>query len=318
MKKLFKILGVVVLIILLAAGGVVGYVSFNGVPAYEAHLDNQFEVVVTPEKLVEGERIVNMMCKNCHLNESSGRLTGSFLREAPPEFGKLFSKNITNHPDAGIGSWTDGQLAYFLRTGISPRGDFAPIMPRLHMYSDEDLASVIAFLRSDHPMVQADSYKPPKSDFSLLAKFLANYVIKPMPYPEGPVTAPDTADKVAYGRYLAVAKWDCYGCHSADFKTMNPLEPEKTPGFFGGGNLLLDNEGKEIFSANLTFDETGLKGWSEEEFGKALKYGLSKHGALRYPMVPFVQVKDEEISAIYAYLKSVPKIKNDVDRKRIL
>ena len=315
MKKLLKILLIFVVLAIVAVGAVVGYAAYNGIPSFEPE-HAEFTLKTNEESIAEGERIVNMMCKNCHLNPTSGRLTGTFLSEIPSDFGRLFSKNITQHKEAGIGAWTDGQLAYFLRSGINPKGEFSAIMPRLHMYSDEDLSAVISFLRSDHPMVQADSYIPPKSDPSLLAKILANYVFKPKPYPTEPVVAPDPSDKVNYGRYLVTGKWDCYSCHSADFKTINSDEPEKTPGFLGGGNILIDRDGNEIFSANLTFDETGLAGWSEEDFEKAVRYGQSKHGALRYPMVPFAQIKDEEVTAIYAYLKSVLKLKNEVDRKR--
>lgn len=315
MKKLFIVFGAVILLVLVGAIGLIGYAAYNGIPSYEPKKP-EFSYEYTPERIAEGERIVNTMCKNCHLNRHSGKLTGEYLKEIPSDFGVLFSKNITQHKTAGIGSWTDGELAYFLRAGINPKGEFSGMMPRLHMYSDEDLASVIAFLRSDHPMVRAEDYMPPRSDFSLLSKVLANYVVKPMAYPTEPVIAPHPSDKVNYGRYLVVAKWDCFSCHSTDFKTINNAEPEKTPGFLGGGNTLIDSEGNEIFSANLTFDETGLAGWSEQDFNKAVKFGMTKKGALRYPMVPFVHMTDEEISAMYTYLKRVPKLKNEVDRKR--
>ena len=65
---------------------------------------------------------------------------------------------------------------------------------------------------------------------------------------------PNPSDEMAWGRYLVVAL-DCYGCHSADFKTVNILQPEKTPGYLGGGNQLVDLRGKPIWSANITFDE---------------------------------------------------------------
>ena len=81
-------------------------------------------------------------------------LTGRRMDEAP-QFGAIYSKNITAHPEFGIGSWTDGQLAYLLRTGIKPDGSFLPIMARLPHMSDEDVASIIAFLRSDHVWVAA-------------------------------------------------------------------------------------------------------------------------------------------------------------------
>ena len=67
-------------------------------------------------------------------------------------------------------------------------------------------------------------------------KFLTHVAFKPFDYPKAAIKAPDTADQVAYGRYLALDAFDCFACHSGDFKKMNDREPEKSFRFFGGGN----------------------------------------------------------------------------------
>ena len=55
--------------------------------------------------------------------------------------------------------------------------------------------------------------------------------------------------------------------------------------------------------------------WSVEDFISAVKYGKAKNGnALRYPMLPRTVLDSAEIKAIYEYLKTVPQIKNAVDR----
>jgi len=92
--------------------------------------------------------------------------------------------------------------------------------------------------------------------------------------------------------------------------------PELSEGFFGGGNKPLSLEGKEIITQNLTPDlGSGIGNWSAEKFMRAVKYG-QKEGepALRYPMVPFVLLTDLEVNAIYAYLQTIPAIKNKVLR----
>ena len=63
-------------------------------------------------------------------------------------------------------------------------------------------------------------------------------------------------------------------------------------------------------------EETGIGKWSEEDFVKAVKYGQVPNGgpALRQPMIPYSNLTDSEAKAIYAYLKTIPKIKNKVDR----
>jgi hypothetical protein len=71
-----------------------------------------------------------------------------------------------------------------------------------------------------------------------------------------------------------------------------------------------------MHSLNITMDdETGIGRWTEDQFVKAVKTGIVPSGpALRPPMKPFVYLSDGEVRAIYAYLKTIPKIKNKVDR----
>ena len=140
--------------------------------------------------------------------------------------------------------------------------------------------------------------------------------MKPLPYPEGPVTAPDPSDRVAWGQYLATAKLDCFSCHSKSFTTLNPMVPEKTPGFMGGGNPIPDLEGDIILSSNLTMDrETGLGEWSEDQFIKAVKLGILPDGnQVRYPMLPYTLMTEDEIKAIWSYLETVPVIINPKDK----
>jgi hypothetical protein len=83
-----------------------------------------------------------------------------------------------------------------------------------------------------------------------------------------------------------------------------------------GGNKLKDKDGKPLRSANITFDETGIGSWTEADFKKAVKEGINKEGLhLRLPMPEYTELSDADIASIYAYLKSIPKIKNKVDRR---
>jgi len=111
---------------------------------------------------------------------------------------------------------------------------------------------------------------------------------------------------------------DCYACHSKDFSKNDYETPEKSLGFFGGGNKLSDKEGNTIYSLNISPDEnTGIGRWSGDEFVRALKSGIvpGNQPALRYPMVPYNNLTDKEAKAIYAYLRTVPKQNNKVERK---
>ena len=77
-----------------------------------------------------------------------------------------------------------------------------------------------------------------------------------------------------------------------------------------------DKEGVIINSANLTMDkETGLGNWTEEQFIEAVRFAKRPDGkALRYPMQPFPKMTAEEAATIWAYLQTVPVIRNEVAR----
>lgn len=318
MKKVLRYVFLLLAIIFLLVGGFAAFIAIRGIPHYTAeHKD--IHIQVTPERLLKGEKLASMLCANCHLDPNTHKLTGRRMDEAP-QFGVIYSKNITKDPTYGIGKWTDGELVYLLRTGLKPDGTYLPpYMAKLTHISDEDLFSIIAFIRSDHPWVQADNTVQPLTKPSFLTKFLCNVgIIKPFPYPTKPILAPDTADAVQWGKYIATAQLECFSCHSKDFAKNDYYNPEKSPGFFGGGNEMIGMDGKEIKSLNITMDEeTGIGKWSEEDFVKAVKYGQLPNGqpALRNPMTPYSNLTDNEVKAVFAYLKTIPKIKNKVERK---
>lgn len=292
------------------AGAAALFVEVRGIPRYTP---GRVEVSVTstPEAIARGRKFASMLCSGCHLDPATGAFSGRWMTDLPPEFGAAYAANITRDPAHGIGAWTDGEIVYLLRTGVRRDGRYAPPwMPKLPHLSDGDLLSIVAFLRSDDPWVRPSPTPTQASRPSFLAKALANTVFKPLPYPRAGVAAPDAKDRVALGRYL-VAGLDCYGCHSADFKKMNILEPERSEGFMGGGNEMLGAGGRPIVTANLTPDpETGIGRWTEEQFGRALRQGLRPDDApLRPPMRRFAELTAEEAGAIYAYLRTVPPIR---------
>jgi mono/diheme cytochrome c family protein len=216
-----------------------------------------------------------------------------------------------------LAKYTDGELAYLIRTGIKKDGNYAPPwMVKLPHLSDYDMEAVISYLRSDANELQASDRPTIPSKLNFLAKMLLKIgAFGPLPYPDGPIAIPDENDKVAYGRYVAVAKYDCFACHSSDFAKCDFGEPEKSVGFFGGGNPISDPDGNIILSANLTMDaETGLGKWTEEQFVRAVKTGIRPNKiANRNPMLPYSMLEDEEVAAIWAYLQTVPVIHNPND-----
>ena len=300
----------------LLLAGLALYVHADGLPRFQRAMPAR-HVEVTPERVARGRKLASLLCVGCHLNTATGQLTGKVMTDLPPEFGRIVSKNITRSATHGIATWTDGELAYLLRTGIRRDGRYVPpYMIKLPHASDEDIDAIIAFLHSDDPLVAPAQVDPPGvTEPSFLVEALAHTVMRPLPYPEQVIVAPASTDHVAQGRYL-VYSLDCYSCHSADFKSVDIMNPPDSKGFLGGGNQLLDLKGEPIYSANLTPDEaTGIGRWSEADFAKTMRYGIRPNGsALRHPMEPMPDLNEQEVSAIYAYLRTVPKLHNAVAR----
>lgn len=112
--------------------------------------------------VARGEYLVRIMdCGGCHTPrgpEGAPRedapLAGGTIGFQMPGYGIVWPPNLT--PDAtGLGGWTDAQIDEAIRGGRRPDGRaLAPVMPwpgyaGMH---DEDLAAVIAFLRSLPPV----------------------------------------------------------------------------------------------------------------------------------------------------------------------
>ena len=81
-----------------------------------------------------------------------------------------------------------------------------------------------------------------------------------------------------------------------------------------------DMNGRIVNTANITPDpETGIGKWTEDEFVRAVRFGVRPDNTVVvYPMVPFPELTDDESRAIYAYLRTVPPIKNAVARPAVV
>lgn len=313
MKKVLKIALFVLASIILVIGIFVSIISIKGIPTYSV---GNLDIVVSTDSLTveKGRKIANMLCIHCHMDGETKKLTGRYVPEAP-ELGKFYSKNITQHPEKGIGAWSDGALIYYLRTGIKPDGSFGlPPMIRLPNISDEDINALVAFLKSDSPIVAPSEIEAPESEPSFLLKVLTQFAVKPLPYPEKNIITPDTSDLIAHGEYLVNDQLLCYACHSASFQTLDELNPTQSEGYLAGGNPMFTDDEKPIKTRNITMDvATGIGKWTKEEFKTAVKHGKKPDGGtISTPMIPYPNLSDRELEAIYAYLQTAPKIENMV------
>src|SRR4051812_11994830 len=109
-----------------------------------------------------------------------------------------------------------------------------------------------------------------------------------------------TGDIIARGEYLARAG-DCTACHTA---------PEGR--LFAGGRAMPTPFGT-LFTSNITPDpETGIGKWTADDFYATMHKGRFPDGGLVYPAMPFgsyTKVTRQDSDAIYAYLRSIPPVK---------
>jgi mono/diheme cytochrome c family protein len=298
------VLGILFVIVLLYVAPAPKYSS----PNIEMKID------VTAARVLEGKRIVNTICRGCHYDEATNTLAGAMITN-PEEIEDNYASNITQDSITGIGKYSYGELAYMLRTGINKKGNFVYDMPKYPLLSDEDLACILAFLKSDDSLVRpvSNNYSPPRPN--LLVKALLYTILRPEQFPTKPIAPPDTANKIEFGEYLSTAKFSCFACHSNDFVgNLHWSDPSKSKNYFAGGAKHTNANHEFIYSANLTPDKaTGIGGWTEQEFIKAVKNGIKPDGTtVRDPMFPFYLLTDKEVAAIYAYLMTLKPRQTDV------
>src|SRR5688572_21617749 len=196
-KRILKALGWTVLGVVAVAAGLAAYIQLTGIPRYEPE-KVAFMVQYTPERVARGRRTVTRLCASCHKGRETGALTGHAMTDAPGAFGWIHSANITQDFEYGIGQYTDSELAYLLRTGIARDGRYTPPwMLKFPHLADEELREIIAFLRSDDPLVRPIRLAAPKSRPSFFTKLLTRVAFRPLPYPDHEIVAPPASDRVA-------------------------------------------------------------------------------------------------------------------------
>jgi mono/diheme cytochrome c family protein len=280
-------------------------VYLSPTPKYAAQ-NPDIKVIATESAKAEGKRIALTICVRCHYNENTNSLSGK-QHGNPKRLGEFSSGNITRDSATGIGAWSSGQLYYFLKTGVKPDGDYVFDMPKYPNLSEEDLTGIIAFLQSDDSLVRKTNSPNPKPRFSFLTKLLLRTMIRPPSFNDKKVSAPDTGNTVEFGKYLATAKFSCYECHSLNMVSTDYNNPEKSWGFFEGGNPHANEEGQKIYTPNISGDSVkGIGKWSKQQFIRTLINGIKPDGtSVKDPMFPFYLLTDREAESIYVYLKSI-------------
>lgn len=128
--------------------------------------------------------------------------------------------------------------------------------------------------------------------------------ITPTYFPAYPTvkTTPANQALIKRGERLVKAG-DCMACHTNS--------PERGKAFAGG--LPMPTPFGTIYTPNITPDkETGIGNWTNAQFVKAMREGISPTGHYYYPAFPYLyfsQVYEDDLIAIKAYLDNIPSIK---------
>lgn len=258
-----------------------------------------------------GEYIVRnaAVCGQCHAadpkHDPDGPLSGG-MEFHDWRIGTARAANLTSDSETGLGAWSDAEIVRAMRNGQARNGRLlAPVMPYewFHQMSDEDAFAVAQYLRT-LPPVRNQVSQSPNLAFKIGKLFLG-------PKPANTASAPPRAATAEYGGYLSQHVALCAECHTPRGGIRS--EPDKSRLFAGMAN---PPKGFPANPSNLTPDAaTGIGQWSEADFIRTLRTGVDPSGRALHPFMPWHQLQrmsDDDLRAIYRYLRTIPAIHNAV------
>jgi mono/diheme cytochrome c family protein len=317
-----KHLGIASAVCLIAAVG--GASAFIALATPKSRHAQQIRVESTPERIERGRYLFHNVadCAGCHsprdpskfamISDPATTGAGFVFPEELGFPGRIVAPNITPDPETGIGQWTDGEKIRAIREGVSRDGrplfGFMPFRQFAKM-SDEDIHSLVTYLNSLPPVRNA----LPKTVLNFPVSILARFEPEPVLHAPQP---PAPQDRLRYGEYMAAVA-GCLSCHT-ELDNGRLVEGKE----FAGGHEFAVRQ-FVVRSANLTpDDETGIGKWSEERFVRkfrdygALTYGTAPRSVQgNFTVMPwfgYAQMKEDDLRAIYAYLRSLKPVYNPV------
>lgn len=294
-KRLIRWIGIAFGVLLGLLLLLVGFVYVNT----NSRLDKVYSLGVEPlsseigkADIKRGEHIVAAMgaCRDCHGDNLEGKVMVD-----DPALGRLVAANLTSGAGGIATEFNDIDWVRAIRHGVGKDGKSLLLMPAggYNALNDDDLASVIAYLKT----LPAVDNQLPEAQVGPLARALTVAGVFPLfsaeaidhlaPRPDVVPSGPTAA----YGGYITTVG-GCADCHGARL---------------AGGSV--PGSGSELPPGpNLTMGGE-LIGWSNEDFRRAMREGLTPTGRQLSPAMPWKQMgqmSDEELEAIWLYLQSLP------------
>lgn len=250
----------------------------------------QIAATVDSAVLARGQHLAESIggCLGCHGQD----LGGSLVDDLGP-IGVIRAPNLTRGRGGVGGEYSDAQLARAIKHGIGADDRSLLFMPTAehNWWPDSDVLAVVSFVRS---MPSVDGEIEPTT-IRPLGKILNQLGVFQLLSAEMIDNGADPVEVVApeptarYGALLAIG---CEGCHG------ERLSGGPIPG--APSSLAVP--------ANLTPHESGLGGWSREEFEEVLNTGVRPDGRALDPFMPIASTRamdDIEMNALWAYLRSI-------------
>jgi len=246
-------------------------------------------------------------CVGCHTEEAKGATPFAGGRALKTPFGTFYGPNITPHPQAGIGRWSEPDFVRAMREGRRPDGaHYYPAFPYTSFTRivDADLRDLWAYLRSLPQSSQPS--RPHELGFLYRWRFLLG-IWKWLFFTAGPfVPEPAKSALVNRGAYLVNALGHCGECHTP----RNWFGAMKRDRYLAGAKL--DARAK---ATNLT--PARLKKFDDQEVKDVLKTGMTADGdVLSEAMGEVVrnttsQLTAQDLDALLAYLRSLPALPDE-------
>jgi len=314
MRRILKALGALVLLLLVLALGALAvlFVRYPRVgPAPTV------KVAGSAAQIARGAYLANhvTVCMDCHSKHDQTRYANPVLPGTLGMGGESFGHKdgfpgelrMPNLTPAALASWSDGEVMRAFTSGVSRDGHplFA-LMPYgvYRNLSREDAEALIAYLRALEP--RANEVPRSELDFPL------NLIVRTMPAEATLRERTPEPGPPEYGRYMAPIA-GCQFCHT----------PESKPGTLAPGmDFAGGHDFGTVHSANITPDPlTGIGNWRKEDFIARFRgfangtpsIGTGDNNTVM-PWTLFAGMTDEDLGAIYDYLRTVPPVRHAVEK----
>lgn len=237
------------------------------------------------------------LCTWCHGDDLGGRQTAD-----DPWIGRLHASNLTSG-EGGIGDYSEADLARAIREGVTPEGRSLLLMPSHYFraLSDADVTSIIAWMRRAPPVdaVRPETRAGVLTRIALVAGLAPELITAEQRgreglHPRAARSGAGGAGRVREAREKGALLADlgsCRVCHHPDLS--GGLHPLALPGEPPPPDLRASGP---------------MASWSQDDFFRAMRTGATPDGrhldAEYMPWPRFAGMTDEELEALWAYLRS--------------